>query len=93
MGRDRGSGGRAGLGALHRALRPLLPCVRPPQPAANCRQPALPPTLAQRLDLRKLVGLWKPSSAQWLRGLAEALEAKGRPRGCLLWDDELMAAS
>ena len=41
----------------------------------------------QRLDLRKLVGVWKPSSHQWLRGLVRVLEEHGHPAGCLMWDE------
>eukprot|EP00887_Chlorella_sp_A99_P004948 scaffold4.g4948.t1 len=40
----------------------------------------------RRLDLRKLVASWQPSSHTWLEGLERALKAAGRPKDCVLWD-------
>ena len=66
----------------------LAPLPHPPPPASfslymECAA-SLAPLVAdggfpalRRLDLRKMLGVWKESSTGWLQGLVEALEARG----------------
>lgn len=68
-----------------------------PQEAALSQRPLLADgglLRLRRLDLRKMLGVWKASSTRWLRDLVAALEerhlaGRGSPGSCplVLWDE------